>query len=139
MQNEIKHNWRFASSPQEIWEYLTKPELLEKWLMKTDFQPVVGHKFTFSCGATNYCEVLEVKPFTRLSYTWQTTSAKGGKPFDSIVTWTLLPKEGGTELQLVHNGFTALEDALGHDQGWTKTGSQLVELLNPVSIGSNNA
>ncbi len=47
MQKEIKHTWHFSQSPQEVWEYLTKPELMEQWLGKTDFQPIVGHKFRF--------------------------------------------------------------------------------------------
>ncbi|NLR82909.1 helix-turn-helix transcriptional regulator [Chitinophaga eiseniae] len=25
-----------------VWDYLIKPELMEQWLMKNDFQPVVG-------------------------------------------------------------------------------------------------
>ncbi len=45
-----------------------------------------------------------------LSYSWQKNSAKDNKPFNSKIVWTLVPKENGTELQLVHNGFTALED-----------------------------
>ena len=120
MQKEIKHTWHFNQSPQEVWEYLTKPELLEQWLMKTDFQPIVGHKFRFtgSQGSEIYCEVLEVKPFTILSYSWQKTSAKDNKLFNSKVVWTLVPKENGTELQLVHNGFTSLEDYSAHNNGW---------------------
>ena len=47
MQKEIKQSRHFNQSPQEVWEYLTKPELIEQWLGKTDFQPVVGHKFRF--------------------------------------------------------------------------------------------
>ena len=81
--------------------------------METDFQPVVGHKFRFVCSHTTYCEVLEVKPFTKLSYSWQASS---------------------TELQLVHNGFTTLEDLLTHQEGWTKTATKLVELLNTIKI-----
>ena len=132
MQKEIKQTWFFKQSPQKVWEYLTRPELLEQWLMETDFQPVIGHKFRFICSNTSYCEVLEVKPFTRLAYTWQAESAADHKPFNSKVVWTLLPKESGTELQLVHNGFTALEDVDGHNSGWIKTGKQLFELLNEL-------
>ena len=132
MQKEIKQTWFFKQSIQEVWKYLTKPELLEQWLMKTDFKPIVGHKFRFICNNTSYCEVLEVKPFTTLSYSWQPDSATDNKPFNSKVVWTLIPKENGTELQLVHNGFTALEDYVGHKSGWTKTGNQLVELLNAL-------
>jgi uncharacterized protein YndB with AHSA1/START domain len=44
MQEEIKRTWHFSHPPHEVWEYLTKPELLEQWLGKTDFQPIVGHR-----------------------------------------------------------------------------------------------
>jgi uncharacterized protein YndB with AHSA1/START domain len=132
MQKEIKHTWHFNQSPQEVWEYLTKPELLEQWLMKTDFQPIVGHKFRFICNKITYCEVLEVKPFTKLSYSWQTNSANSNKPFNSKVVWTLFPKGNGTELQLEHNGFAALEDYVGHNNGWTTLGTRFVELLNTI-------
>src|SRR6185437_6157295 len=115
---EVNQIWFFNQSPQEVWDYLTKPELIEQWLMKTDFQPKVGHKFRFSHtvsdknqydGTTN-CEVLEVKPFTRLSYSWNGGLKDKSRSYESIVVWTLVPKETGTELQLQHNGFTELED-----------------------------
>jgi hypothetical protein len=44
MKAGIKHTWHFSRSPKEIPEYLTKLELLEQWLVKTDFQSIVGHK-----------------------------------------------------------------------------------------------
>jgi uncharacterized protein YndB with AHSA1/START domain len=141
MQKEIKHTWRFSQSQEEVWEYLTNPELLSQWLMKNDFQPVVGHKFHFigDCEGNNsnaaaYCEVLEVTPPTRLSYSWQTNSLYDGKPFDSTVVWTLVSKDNGTELQLVHNGFTAVEDVNAHNDGWTRIGNKMVEFLNGVKV-----
>ena len=130
MQHEVRHTWHFNRPPQEIWEWLTRPELLGQWLMKTDFQPVVGHKFRFESGKDNHCEVLEVTPFTRLSYSWRVPSVLDGKPFNSKVEWTLTPKDSGTELQLVHNGFTVLEDYIGHNDGWKKLGDGLVQRLH---------
>ena len=138
MQKEIKHTWHFNQSPQEVWEYLTKPELLEQWLMKSDFQPIVGHKFHFigECNhedkAAAYCEVLEVKPYTQLSYSWRTNSLKDNKPYNSKVVWTLFPKDNGTDLQLLHNGFTMLEDVIAHNDGWTRIGNKMVEFLNAI-------
>mgnify|MGYP001551602271 CR=1 FL=1 len=138
MQKEIKQMWFFRQTPQEVWEYLTKPELIEQWLMKSDFQPIVGHKFRFIGGCNDEgnnvanCEVLEVKPYSLLSYSWQANSAKDNKPFDSKVVWTLVLKENGTELQLVHNGFTVLEDLALHNDGWTRCGSKIVELLTVI-------
>ena len=138
MQKEIKHSWHFTQSPQEVWEYLTKPELLEQWLMKSDFQPIVGHKFRFIGGCNHddkeaaSCEVLEVSPYTQLAYSWQTNSLYDSKPFNSKVVWTLIPKENGTELRLVHDGFTVLEDVIAHNDGWTRIGNKMVEFLNAI-------
>ena len=33
--------------PGKIWWALTQGPLIEEWLMKNDFQPVVGHRFNF--------------------------------------------------------------------------------------------
>jgi len=126
MEKEIKQMWHFRQSPQEIWEYLTRPELMEQWLMKSDFQPIVGHKFRFtfvSKPESNYegivhCEVLEVKPFTKLSYTWNGRTLDKNREYNSTVVWTLIPKDNGTELLLQHNGFEVLEDILTHTNGW---------------------
>jgi uncharacterized protein YndB with AHSA1/START domain len=140
MLKEIKHTCQFSQSPQEVWEYLTKPELLEEWLGKTDFQPVEGYKFRFISpyGNDSYCEVLEVKPYSRLSYSWQKNSAKDNKPFNSKIVWTLVPKENGTELQLVHNGFTALEDILPHENGWNICLKEFKKLINTKNVDSAN-
>ena len=134
MQKEVKQTWFFSQSPQEVWEYLTKPDLLEQWLGKTDFQPIAGHKFRFASpyGNDSYCEVLEVKPFTNLSYSWQKRSLADNKPFNSTVAWTLVLRENGTELQLVHNGFTSMEDLTGHEKGWKACLQKIEALLNTV-------
>src|SRR5437764_10394856 len=89
MDNEIKQTWHFKQPTETVWEYLTKPELLEQWLGPTDFQPVQGHQFRFISPYGNhcYCEVLEVKPVSRLSYSWQKNSSSDNKPFHSIVAW----------------------------------------------------
>jgi len=34
-------------SPEKIWRALTEGPLIAEWLMTNDFQPVVGHRFTF--------------------------------------------------------------------------------------------
>jgi uncharacterized protein YndB with AHSA1/START domain len=31
--------------PEKIWRALTQPHLIEEWLMKNDFKPLVGHSF----------------------------------------------------------------------------------------------
>src|SRR6266699_5923660 len=77
--------------PEKIWRALTQSPLIEEWLMKNDFQPVVGHRFNFRAtpmpnwnGVTD-CEVLVVEPNERLSYSWDSLGLK------SVVAWTLTP------------------------------------------------
>ena len=131
MQKEIRKTWFFNHPPQKVWECLTQPELLEQWLGPTDFQPIVGFKFRFISpyGNDSYCEVLEVEPFTSLSYSWQKRSLNDNKPFTSKVTWTLVPAGEGTELQLVHDGFVAADDLAGHETGWSACLKRMEDLL----------
>ncbi|HWB25142.1 MAG TPA: SRPBCC domain-containing protein [Chitinophagaceae bacterium] len=140
MEKEVNRTWLFHRPPEEVWEYLTNPELLELWLMKSDFQPVPGHKFHFVYlpkidsnynGAVN-CEVLEVNPVSKLSYSWETTTRNGSRKLNSIVIWTLAAKENGTELHLRHTGFTLSEDVSAHSTGWNTCLKRAEELLNTV-------
>jgi len=127
----------FKQSPPEVWEYLTKPELIEQWLSASDFKPIVGHKFRFISpyGNHSYCEVLEVKPYTRLSYSWQKRSAVDNEIFNSKIVWTLTPKDKGTELQLEHSGFISIEDVIAHENGWNVC---LKQLENKIDINSRS-
>jgi uncharacterized protein YndB with AHSA1/START domain len=136
MQKEVKQTWFFKQSPEEVWEFLTRPELLEQWLGQTDFQPVAGHKFRFMSPHGNhaYCEVLEVKPFARLSYSWQKKSVNNNTFYNSKVAWTLAPANNGTELQLVHNGFIAMEDVTGHENGWIACLKKFEERINQKQL-----
>jgi len=86
--------------PEKVWRALTQPQLIEKWLMKNDFKPVVDHAFTLRAdwGAVD-CKVLAVEPDKTLSYTW---AAYG---LESIVTWTLTPTSAGTRLRMEQSGF----------------------------------
>ena len=144
MQKEIRQSWFFQQSPEIDWEYLTVPSLIEQWLGKTDFQPIQGHRFRFISPNGNHanCEVLEVKPYSRLAYSWEKKSGRDNQRYHSKVEWTLRPGEtenyrNGTELQLVHNGFIASEDVTGHDNGWNACLRQMKELL-PVTAKQIN-
>jgi uncharacterized protein YndB with AHSA1/START domain len=140
MSKEIKHSIFYQHPPQDVWEYLTKPQLIELWLMKNDFQPIVGRHFQFRTnpipqldfnGIIN-CKVLEVIPFKRLSYTWAGGDNDGNITLDSVVEWILTPKDNGTELQLVHSGFKEVNIAMftAMDNGWYKNIHKITDLLN---------
>jgi uncharacterized protein YndB with AHSA1/START domain len=142
MEKEIKQTWFFRQSPSEVWEYLTRPELIEQWLMKSDFKPIPGHKFRFTFQPKPgsqyegivHSEVLEVLPFTRLSYTWNGRTQDKSRNFNSTIVWLLIPKDNGTELQLQHNGFEMMEDILIHTNGWKNCFTRLEEHLNAIQI-----
>lgn len=60
-------------------------------------------------------EYLEVRPPEQVRYTWNPTWSPGEQ---SIVTLRLLEENGGTRLELMHEGFVTAESANGHNQGW---------------------
>lgn len=107
---------------------------------ENNFQPTVGYKFQFTFiakeGSPYYgevdCEVLEVKPFTKLSYTWNGSTNDKSRNFNSTVAWTLIPKDNGTELQLSHDGFIVLEDILAHSGGWDSCLKKLETSINSI-------
>ena len=109
-------------SPEKVWRALTQGPLIEEWLMKNDFQPVVGHPFNFRANPVpNWngiidCEVLEVEPNSRLSYSW------GSMGMKSVVAWTLTPTKGGTHVRMEQSGFESEESAYykGASYGWQK-------------------
>lgn len=138
MENDIRLTRFFEHSPQDVWDALTQPEHLEKWLMTSDFQPIVGYKFRFTHAPKNDSNyegliegmVIEAVPPTRLSYSWKGRTKDGRRTFDSIVTWILIPKEMGTELQLQHDGFTLAEDVAAHSKGWDLCLQRMEKLLH---------
>jgi uncharacterized protein YndB with AHSA1/START domain len=87
--------------PEKIWRALTQPHLIEEWLMKNDFKPVVGHSFNLrgDWGGVLDCEVLTVEPNKTLSYTWNFAHDDAAFNLKSVVTFTLTPASTGTHLR----------------------------------------
>lgn len=108
--------------PEKIWRALTQGPLIEEWLMQNDFQPVVGHRFSFRStpvpgwNGVIDSEVLVLEPNSRLAYSWGTMG------MESVVTWTLTPTKAGTHLRMEQTGFRSEQDAnyKGATYGWTK-------------------
>ena len=112
--------------PEKIWRALTESSLIEEWLMKNDFQPVVGHRFNLRAdwGAVD-CQVLAVEPNKTLSYTW------GAYGLGSVVTWTLTPTSTGTHLRMEQSGFRPDQPQYyeGAKGGWPRFFAALEQVL----------
>jgi uncharacterized protein YndB with AHSA1/START domain len=112
--------------PERIWRALTQDHLIEEWLMKNDFKPVVGHRFNLRAnwGAVD-CQVMAVEPNKTLSYTW---AAYG---LESVVTWTLTPTSAGTHLRMEQSGFRPEQKQAygGAKAGWQQFFAKLEQVL----------
>jgi uncharacterized protein YndB with AHSA1/START domain len=115
-----------AFPAEKIWRALTQPHLIEEWLMKNDFRPVVAQDFNLQAdwGAVQ-CRVLTVEQNKMLSYTW---AAYG---LESVVTWTLTPTSTGTHLRMEQSGFRSDQQQAykGAGAGWPKFLEKLEQVL----------
>jgi uncharacterized protein YndB with AHSA1/START domain len=112
--------------PEKIWRALTQPHLIEEWLMKTDFKPVVGQGFNLRAdwGAVD-CRVLAVEPNRTLSYTWEALG------LESVVTWTITPTATGAHLRMEQSGFRPDQQQAyqGASFGWRRFLAALEQVL----------
>ncbi|HET6996845.1 MAG TPA: SRPBCC domain-containing protein [Chitinophagaceae bacterium] len=145
MAKNIKHSLFYPHPPEMVWEYLTQPQLIAEWLMPNDFQAVVGHNFQFRTkpmpnvdfNGIVYCQVLEVVPLKKLSFSWKGGPSDGVITMNSVVEWTLVSKDGGTELLLEHSfsEISNLDIFSLMDQGWLKNMHKIPNLINAAKDG----
>ena len=123
----------FPHPPERIWRALTQPHLIEAWLMKNDFQAVVGHRFNLrgDWGGVLDCEVLAIEPNKTLSYTWNFAHDDAAYDLKSVVTFTLTPTRTGTHLRMEQSGFRPDQPQAyqGAKHGWQKFFANLEQVL----------
>ena len=94
---------------EQVWRALTDSAALAAWMYPNDFEPRVGHHFTFRVppnpragfdGVVVSCEVLECEPPSLLTYSWD-----GGALVNTRVSYRLEPDGDGTRLVFEHSGF----------------------------------
>jgi len=127
VEREIPH------PPEKVWRALTQPQLIEDWLMKNDFEPIVGHRFNLrgDWGGVLDCEVLAVEPNEMLSYTWDYAHDDAAYNLTSVVTFTLTPASIGTHLRMEQSGFRPDQKQAfgGAKVGWPQFLAKLEQVL----------
>jgi uncharacterized protein YndB with AHSA1/START domain len=95
--HQIREQVDYPHPISAVWQALTDPAALGEWLMATNFQPRVGHEFTFTAppgpdwDGHVFCRVTELDPPHRLAYTWRGTDPA---ILDTLVTFQLEPGSG---------------------------------------------
>ncbi|MEM7330192.1 MAG: SRPBCC domain-containing protein [Pseudomonadota bacterium] len=128
---------RHLAFPVEmVWDAITDRDQLAEWLMPNDFQLELGHRFTFTTkpapgfDGTVHSEVLAIEPNRRLVLAWRAGA------LDTTVEFVLSSVDGGTILELLHEGFKLGEFIpyfiLG--QGW----KSLLKRKLPNVLASNS-
>lgn len=129
---------------EKVWRALTDRATLAEWMFPNDFEPRVGHHFTFRVppnpevnfdGMVVRCEVLECEPPIRLAFSW---SADGVG--DTRVNFRLEPDGEGTRVLFEHSGFDLTrgwsDQAIqGAEYGWAKMLKQLPAAVGGLAAG----
>jgi uncharacterized protein YndB with AHSA1/START domain len=136
MTNSIRKEILIPQPREQVWRAITDHATLAEWMFPNDFEPRVGHRFTFRVpgnpqmnfdGLTVRCEVLECRPPDRLEFSW----SAGGPVENTRVSFRLEPDgDRGTRVLFEHSGFDAADpfgqQALkGAEFGWAKMFKQL--------------
>lgn len=107
------HLQRVMHAPRDVvWAALTDRNALSEWLMPNDFEPILGHRFTFRTKPAPgfdgivHSEVLKLDPPHQLVLAW-----KGGS-LNTTLHFLLEEHAQGTLLTLRHSGFHGLSNVL---------------------------
>src|SRR5205814_4431304 len=127
---------------EQVWRALTDSAALAEWMFPNDFEPRVGHHFTFRVppnpkfnfdGIIVHCEVIECDPPSGLVFSWS-----AGGLVDTRVSFRLEPDGDGTRVLFEHSGFDVSQpwgkQALrGAEFGWAKMLEQRRAVVGPAS------
>jgi len=141
MTHTIQREILMPQPREQVWWAIANSTALAEWMYPNDFEPRVGHHFTFRVPANpkvNFdglvvrCEVLECEPPSRLVFSWSV----GGPVVDTRVSFRLEPEGDGTRLFFEHSGFDLSQPGgdqafKGAQYGWAK----MLEQLSVVIAG----
>lgn len=109
MKNSVEKDIVIPRPRTQVWRAITDSTTLAQWMYPNNFEPRVGHHFTFEVpgdpkvnfdGLTVHCTVLECTPPSSLAFTWKVEGL-----VDTEVRFRLESMGDGTRLLLEHSGF----------------------------------
>ncbi len=147
MSKTIQKEITVPQPPEQVWQALTESETLAEWMFPNDFQPRLGHQFTFRVpgkpevgfeGLTVNCVVLECEPPSRLAFSW----SAGGPVVDTRVSFRLEAEGDGTRIFFEHSGFDlahpwANQAVKGAEHGWAGMLGKLAAVVARLAGGNN--
>ena len=130
---------RVFDAPVDVmWKAITDRNEMKQWYFDLqEFRAEPGFRFSFMGGPDDrqyrhLCEVIDVVPNKKLSYTWKYDGYEG----ESKVTFELFPEGKKTRLKLTHEGletFLANQPDFARknfEEGWTAiVGTSLKEYI----------
>lgn len=132
MAHIIRRELKFPQPPETVWRALTNSNALAEWMYPNDFEPRVGHRFTFHVppkpqleqGLIVHCEVVTCVPPIELAFTWVVDDF-----LDTRVSYRLESEGVGTRVLFEHTGFELEGACKGAEYGWTMMHGQLANVL----------
>lgn len=136
MTSSIRYALQLKHPPERVWKAITTSESMAQWLMPNDFEPRLGHAFTFrrapmpalNFDGITHCVVTVLDPPRHLAFTF-----KGGA-LDTVISFKLSPSATGTLLDFEHSGFDLGDprqkfsyEAMGG--GWAKLGEGIEKVI----------
>jgi uncharacterized protein YndB with AHSA1/START domain len=132
----IRRELKFPRAPETVWRALTNSAALAEWMYPNDFEPRVGHRFTFRVppkpqlenGLVVRCEVVTCVPPTELAFTWVVDDF-----LDTRVSYRLEADGDGTRVLFEHTGFEQKPAFKGAEYGWNMMHGQLARVIEQGS------
>lgn len=115
----VRHEMVIAAPPDRVWEMLTVPAELNRWMAKDASVDLrVGGRYSYGWPEeeTSYGprEILALQPPRVVAVSWRNEDGTHG-----TVTWTVEPHGSGTRLVLVHEALPKKPGILGdYHIGW---------------------
>lgn len=128
MKDVLTKQHQFAQPIAKVWAAITEQDQISKWFMPCDFKAQPGYRYSLISSGDDACEriygnVITVNPVNELVYSWIVV----GTETETIVSWNLEEKDGGTLLTLEHSGIskypnqdTAIKMFESFTDGWGK-------------------